>query len=131
MMWWERILPKKNRLDSTVKEDARIRDNDNGYSILFKQYINNYRSASLNRIGVMVAVNFNNSIHIGWSKCCKKDKFNKDFGTMVAINRALSGKFSKIPDSIKDDIERFTLRVKEYEERKNVKCEAIEVVRGG
>jgi len=163
MMWWKRILPPKV-MDSTVEVDNKTNSCDDGYSIVFKQYIkresnNNTWSHKHEKrvtqlvdklisdgdsdktiegildiinpmttynIGVMVAIKFNDSIYVGWSKCCKKDRFNKEFGTMVAINRALSGKFGKIPDSIKDDVERFTMRVRDYEDRKSIKCEAIE-----
>jgi len=38
--------------------------------------------------GVVVAFNENGKVHIGWSLCSKEDKWDKDLGFKIAVNRA-------------------------------------------
>jgi len=56
------------------------------------QYV---RDSHRNRVGVVVAIptpDANDTKYsIGWSKCCKKDKFNIERGLMIAVNRAKHG----------------------------------------
>lgn len=79
----------------------------------------------LERYGIMLAVWNKGKISIGWSRCSKKDKFNKKFGEKIAMNRALSNKYSKIPCDIMKDIERFVWRVRDYEEKRTEFAEFI------
>lgn len=63
-------------------------------------------------IGVVVAVDSN---MVGWSKCCKGDKWNKDLGKAIAINRAW--KRRSLEDNIKTAPFGFEETVKEMHKR--------------
>ena len=52
-------------------------------------------------IGVMVAI-YNDetkTVHIGWSKCNRKDQFSREHGLMIAKSRTLAGSILAIPAS--------------------------------
>lgn len=63
---------------------------------------------------------------VGWSMCCKKDVWDKHFGVTLALARASCKRFSiplsqalqhlggKIPESLKDELERIVERGKRY-----------------
>jgi hypothetical protein len=52
------------------------------------------RDNNNHRIGVVVALG---SGVVGWSKCCRKDKFDKELGTHIAMGRAMVGSNVKPP----------------------------------
>ena len=58
------------------------------------------------KIGIICSVKNkeNNEIGIGWSLCCKKDKYNAQLGIKIAYGRAikiLNGKkYDKIPEIV-------------------------------
>jgi hypothetical protein len=53
---------------------------------------------------------------IGWSLCCKRDKFDKDFGLMIAQARAVRSRIKKknIPRVILPYLEKMEGRAKKY-----------------
>jgi hypothetical protein len=60
-----------------------------------------FRGDGNHSIGVMIAMHNeeDNIVHIGWSKCNKKDKFNKERGIKIARGRALSETKVAVPSS--------------------------------
>lgn len=62
-------------------------------------------------IGVVVATERN---AIGWSKCCKRDVFNKERGLLIATGRANMGSKAKPPAAIKPYIEKMKDRAMRY-----------------
>jgi hypothetical protein len=69
--------------------------NNKGIRTMLKQFI---RDDMGQRIGVVVAItNHDGGYNIGWSVCNKKDKFDNEFGTMIAIARAEKGSKVKPP----------------------------------
>jgi hypothetical protein len=46
------------------------------------------------KVGVVVAVD---SEKVGWAKCCRRDKFDKEFGLRIAIGRAKKGTNKEVP----------------------------------
>lgn len=88
---------------------------------MLKQYI---RDKKNNPIGILLATQKDNVIHIGWSLCSKKDKFNKEKGMTIAEGRLnsyflpldyYSTKFElKHPHSIQRDVDYIVDRAKRY-----------------
>jgi len=80
-----------------------------------KQYL---RDDKRNKIGVMVAIEKDNEISFGFSKCnVTRDKFDKNIGTQIAIGRADKYKDTSaavvrqtIPDSVYPDVIEFIER---------------------
>lgn len=70
--------------------------------------------------GVLVAVPVDNKVKFGWSLCHRKDRFNKDFGKKIAIERALCDRQVKLPDSIKDSMNMFVSRATRYYKDKEI-----------
>lgn len=66
-------------------------------------------------------------VALGWSKCCKKDRFDKDFGLVIARNRAecraIEDRVSDtdIPQSLKNVYEKVLARAIKYFKDKEVK----------
>ena len=61
------------------------------------------------RTGVIVALCVNGEIRLGWSKCNRRDEFNKKMGIKIALGRALcAGRNTreqpKIPPSYTDEL---------------------------
>jgi len=65
------------------------------------------------RLGVVCALGRKD---IGWSLCNKKDRFNKDFGLMIAQARAVHSRIKKedIPRKIIPILEKMEKRAKKY-----------------
>lgn len=70
--------------------------------------------------GVLVAVPVDNKVKFGWSLCHRKNRFNKDFGKKIAIERALCDRQVKLPDSIKDSMNMFVSRATRYYKDKEI-----------
>jgi len=71
--------------------------------------------------GVVVAVPVNeDKVKFGWSMCHRRDKFDKDFGKKIAIERALCNRSITAPKSIKKDLEGFIARATRYYKDKSV-----------
>ena len=64
-------------------------------------------------IGVFVAFSKNK---IGFSICCNKDKFNKEYALKLAVYRAIKQEnpWLKIPKSYKKDLAKFIERINRY-----------------
>lgn len=82
-------------------------------------YIFEYLYRKNERVGVILALKDakTNTVTIGWSLCKRKlDKFNRDFGIRLALNRALKSvdRNIVIPHSIKKKLDRFSLRAQKY-----------------
>ena len=69
-------------------------------------------------IGVLVSFQWDNKIYIGFSKCSKKDVFDKEIGLNMAAGRAQSlidsNKFYDIPVSLTNHYVEFCDRSKRY-----------------
>jgi len=66
------------------------------------------------RLGFMVATkNENNEVLLGFSLCCKKDKFNYDRGLHIATYRSFKG-VTKFPHSLKNKVANFHGRCVKY-----------------
>lgn len=82
---------------------------------LIKQYIRNKKR---NRIGIMVGFEKDGKIYYGWSRCNRKDKFDKTRGFGIASARAFrrhgNNNFLNIPQSIRLDLARFICRCNRY-----------------
>lgn len=67
-------------------------------------------------IGVVVAVDSNK---IGWSMCHKEDRWNKQLGRTIAINRAWEGlsledNLKKAPACMQEEIKAMYVRAEKY-----------------
>lgn len=75
------------------------------------------------RVGVLVAVPYkDDKVRIGWSLCNHSagDKFNKQFGYNIAVNRAITGSKTPIAKSLIGQAEKFVKRVSSYYKDKEV-----------
>jgi hypothetical protein len=59
---------------------------------MIKCYIRNRNG---NPVGVVIAEKIIGNPSIGWSLCCKRDKFSKEMGECIALNRA--EKYASLP----------------------------------
>lgn len=83
-------------------------------------YVNGARTAGKkqtnnkggHKVGVMVAVECNDGVHIGWSLCNKTDVFDVDGGITRATGRALSDTTRPLAQSMVKKMHRFIERVK-------------------
>lgn len=80
---------------------------------LLVKYVRNKKG---HPIGVVVAIDKNK---IGWSMCHKDDKWNKEFGKNIAVNRAwegltLSKNIEKAPLVMSDAITEMYTRANKY-----------------
>ena len=70
------------------------------------------------KVGVVVACKFegNDNVVIGHSKAnlSRGDKFNKDLGLHIAIDRAISNSTAPIPSSILDTVNKMKSRAIKY-----------------
>jgi hypothetical protein len=86
---------------------------------VLKQYI---RDKKNNPIGILLATQEDNGIHIGWSLCSKKDKFNKEKGMTIALGRMnvyyidndMDYMLTVIPNTIKKDFQYIYDRADRY-----------------
>jgi len=69
------------------------------------------RDKNGHRNGVVVAVDHG---VVGWSKCNKKDKFNKELGLRIAEGRAMVGSTVGPPREIAADLEHMRKRSQKY-----------------
>ncbi len=67
-------------------------------------------------IGCVVAKKIEGSLHfgVGWSKVCKRDKFDKALGLKIAQGRAEKGSIVNVPDCLSLDLEIMTSRAMRY-----------------
>lgn len=83
------------------------------------QYLRNNKN---HRVGVLVAVKFENRILYGWSLACKLDKFDRDRGIEIAKGRALASDVKdrkeederKIPHQVLKEMPEFQKRAERY-----------------
>jgi hypothetical protein len=68
------------------------------------------------KVGVLVATKNpeTNTITVGWSKCCKRDTFNREFGLKIAFGRAKNGSDVNLPRDMQEPMERFKQRLSRY-----------------
>lgn len=80
---------------------------------IIKQYIKDRKE---NRVGVVLALKEDNNIYIGWSRANTRagDKFNKEFGDRIAINRAKTGSNKKVPHDFVPVIKDIAQRAERY-----------------
>jgi len=75
-------------------------------------------------IGIVIAVKqplkLDQRIRVGWSLACKKDRFNKELGLKIAVNRALTDKPGRVPNSIVRNVESMVTRAERYFKGQNV-----------
>ncbi len=72
------------------------------------QYVRNLEGQ---RIGVVLAINADK---IGWSKCCKRDKWDRKWGLEIARRRAHQGFKAQIPFAIEEPFRRMVERAEKY-----------------
>lgn len=66
-------------------------------------------------VGVFVASKDDNGrIKIGWSKCNKKDIFDRQTGLTIAVNRMAVNRHDNLPHTMIDQFEAFIRRCEEY-----------------
>lgn len=71
-------------------------------------------------IGVFVADKVPNmdgktyTIKIGWSRCNRKDTFNRQTGLMIACNRLAVNRHKNVPHTMTKQFEKFIQRCEEY-----------------
>ena len=70
--------------------------------------------------GVLVAVPIDNKVKFGWSLCHRRDKFDKNLGKKIAIDRALCDRKIKMPQSIRNDMNMFVIRATRYYKDKEI-----------
>lgn len=75
------------------------------------QYI---KDSKQKRIGVMYAYKDDKNIKIGWSKCNKLDRFNRERGLEIAIGRAVEGSEVAQPRAVRKQLQEFTDRAHRY-----------------
>ena len=79
------------------------------------EYIRKRKAGKVYKTGVIVAINDNDTIKIGWSKCnLKKDEFDPIQGKKFAIDRAVKVDNTPVPDCIKTQLRRFGARSVRY-----------------
>lgn len=77
------------------------------------------------KIGLLIAVKDGNHIGIGWSKCCKRDKFDKHLAEQIAYGRAMIYNIdhsleidfavhNTLPFAIEKEFGKFVQRAKKY-----------------
>jgi hypothetical protein len=89
---------------------------------LIYEYIHDKKN---NRVGVVCAVPCSYEpqvVRLGWSRCnvSMGDKFSKELGLMIAINRAVKGTWNRVPDSVQDKYNKVGVRAKKYFKDKKV-----------
>lgn len=82
------------------------------------QYV---RDKNRQRIGVFVAMKYENQIVVGWSKCNRKDRFDSDEGKELACRRISTGRSTVvIPRGVREHLDAFVDRVKRYFKMDNI-----------
>lgn len=78
------------------------------------EYINRHTNGVNKKVGVIVGINDNGTIKIGWSKCnVKMDVFNKHMGLKMAKERALKGN-PPAPACFRKHLRQFSARCVRY-----------------
>jgi hypothetical protein len=80
------------------------------------QYIHKYtrnRRGDLNGV-VLATKNITGQPAYGWALCRKGDKFDKQFGLNIALNRALVGSSARVPHSIRSEFDEIQKRGVRY-----------------
>jgi len=67
-------------------------------------------------VGMLVGIETTEQIRVGWSKCCRCDTFNHEFGFYVASRRALTDRehVGPVPDMITHALPRFLSTLYDY-----------------
>lgn len=81
---------------------------------MIRQYIYRNRNGKRTKVGLLVGAAIRDQIVIGYSLCCREDKFDKDTALAIAVGRALSHKAQECPPSILQDACRFAARCERY-----------------
>lgn len=69
------------------------------------------RNSKGHKVGVVLA---SGRSQIGWSLCCKKDKFDKQKALELALVRATENSKEEVPHTIKTSYEKMVKRSKAY-----------------
>lgn len=93
-----------------------------------KEMIQYFRGDNRHPIGVMVAIHSEEDVvRIGWSKCNKKDQFDKTKGLKIARMRTLAGSELAIPAS-REFICEETELVKDANEDRTIEVPMLQVI---
>lgn len=66
-------------------------------------------------VGVVVAtMDRKKTLKMGWSLCCKRDRWNRNKAKLIALNRAWRGSDVKIPDSVMPTFDELHERATRY-----------------
>lgn len=93
------------------------------------EYMRKRRHKQTRRVGVVVGINDNGVIRVGWSKCNEKDgdEFNLDEGLRIARERAFKVYNTPIPLCAKRQIRAFSSRcVRYFKDAKSMVIEQYE-----
>lgn len=64
-------------------------------------------------VGVLVAVKNEQGYSVGYSLCCKRDRFCKEMGLRIALGRA-NGTAEPVPHPVRRALPEFTARCQRY-----------------
>ena len=79
------------------------------------QYFKRYNSSDKKGVMVALPIEEEGIVKFGFSLCHRQlDKFNRDFGKKLAINRAMCDRPLSIPDSMEKEFNEFKERCKKY-----------------
>lgn len=79
------------------------------------EYIRKREGGKVHKVGIIIGLNDNGTIRIGWSKCNMDiDKFDQLLGFQFAFNRAMKPDNVPTPHCIKTQIRRFGSRAVRY-----------------
>jgi hypothetical protein len=107
-------VTKETRMVEITEYHPVKKEKDNKMTGLMIQYL---RGAKNVKRGVMVAFKEGENVYVGYSLCMKSDKFNKEEGLAVAVERAKADFANATPSiapSVKDSMEKFKGRVTRY-----------------
>lgn len=93
-----------------------------------------HRNKSREPIGCLIAYKVSDEeVRYGWSLCCKKDRFNREFGISTALGRSkkydVDSLIEKIPESMIDHFCEFSRRAAKYYKRTDVPVLSREVIK--
>jgi hypothetical protein len=80
------------------------------------EYVRNKENAP---VGLVLATVVNGKVAVGWSKACKRDKFDRELGIKIATGRAAFGSDIPLPTGYEDRLRRLIVRAKKYFKQAN------------
>jgi hypothetical protein len=72
------------------------------------------RNRKGNPVGILVASKHKKSFKVGYSLCCKKDRFSREMGLKIAFGRSEAGSDEAVPHIIRRALPEFAERCRRY-----------------